>query len=135
MNKRAVIVHDLMQKNYRYVCSEKPGEGFDPAFQPELTPQEMLELGVFGGKYFLVFPFGLELERRGFLLDKRVLHPPFKFQVVVPVHVDHFHGKFGKLFLGIPEHFFRGRVDSKQLPVRGDDKDRLFQGVVHAAKP
>ncbi len=27
------------------------GESFDGRFQPELTPKQMLELGVFGGKY------------------------------------------------------------------------------------
>lgn len=51
MNKRTVIVNDKMQKNYRYVCSEPVGKNFDPEFKPELAPQEMLALGVFGGKY------------------------------------------------------------------------------------
>ncbi len=32
--------------------SEASGKHFDPRFQPELTPQEMLKLGVFGGHYF-----------------------------------------------------------------------------------
>ncbi len=40
-----------MQKNYVYILSEKPGKNFDKNFKPELTPKEMLELGVFGGKY------------------------------------------------------------------------------------
>lgn len=48
---RKIIVNDLMQKNYTYVLTEPEGKNFDPLFQPELTPQEMLELGVFGGKY------------------------------------------------------------------------------------
>ena len=48
---RLVIVNDKMQQNYHYVLSAPIGEDFDPDFQPELTPQEMLELGVFGGKY------------------------------------------------------------------------------------
>lgn len=51
MSKKTVIVNDLMQKNYRYVLSEPEGRNFHPEFKPELTPAEMLELGIFGGKY------------------------------------------------------------------------------------
>lgn len=46
-----VTVNDRMQRGYRYLLIEPPGCNFDPRFRPELTPQEMLELGVFGGKY------------------------------------------------------------------------------------
>jgi len=46
-----VIVNDRMQRDYRYLRSAPMGEDFDPAFQPELTPAQMLELGVFCGKY------------------------------------------------------------------------------------
>jgi hypothetical protein len=51
MSRRFVIVSDTMQKRYRYELVESIGRNFDPAFKPELTPKEMLELGVFGGKY------------------------------------------------------------------------------------
>ena len=40
-----------MQKNYRYQLTAPVGRGFDPLFRPQLTPAEMLRLGVFGGKY------------------------------------------------------------------------------------
>lgn len=51
MRKKIVVVNDLMQKNYRYFLTEPVGKNFDPDFKPELAPGEMLELGVFGGKY------------------------------------------------------------------------------------
>lgn len=51
MKKRTVIVNDKMQKGYSYVLSEPAGRNFDPEFKPELTPRQMLRLGVFGGKY------------------------------------------------------------------------------------
>jgi hypothetical protein len=51
MKKKRIVVDDLMQTGYVYTLTEPPGENFDPEFEPELTPKEMLELGVFGGKY------------------------------------------------------------------------------------
>ncbi len=51
MRGERIVVNDLMQSGYEYVLSENEGENFDPEFRPELTPKEMLELGVFGGKY------------------------------------------------------------------------------------
>lgn len=40
-----------MQKGYRYELSEPMGKNFDPRFTPDLTPKQMLALGVFGGVY------------------------------------------------------------------------------------
>ena len=44
-------VDDLMQQGYVYYLREPVGENFHPEFTPELTPKELLEMGVFGGKY------------------------------------------------------------------------------------
>jgi len=46
-----VIVHDSMQEGYIYQRTVAVGKKFDPEFEPELTPRQMLELGVFGGCY------------------------------------------------------------------------------------
>jgi len=49
--KKFVTVRDKMQRNYRYELVAPVGRAFDPEFKPELTPKQMLALGIFGGKY------------------------------------------------------------------------------------
>ena len=51
MKPKTVVVSDRMQRNYRYVLTAPIGRAFDKDFRPELTPKQMLALGVFGGKY------------------------------------------------------------------------------------
>ncbi len=51
MTGKLVRVHDHMQKGYRYTLTEPAGKNFDSRFRPELTPKQMLALGVFGGVY------------------------------------------------------------------------------------
>lgn len=46
-----VVVSDRMQKKYRYTCTAPVGKRFDEDFKPDLSPKEMLALGVFGGRY------------------------------------------------------------------------------------
>ncbi|MCX6747466.1 MAG: hypothetical protein NTW98_00760 [Candidatus Nomurabacteria bacterium] len=52
MKIKKVLVNDKMQKKYQYEITEPMGKNFDPEFRPDLTPKEMLEMGVFGGLYF-----------------------------------------------------------------------------------
>lgn len=46
-----ISVNDKMQSGYFYELAVPIGEDFDPLFTPELSPKELLELGIFGGKY------------------------------------------------------------------------------------
>ncbi len=48
--RKKIIVNDKMQKAVYYL-TEPVGKNFHPDFTPDLTPKEMLELGIFGGKY------------------------------------------------------------------------------------
>ena len=45
-------MNDKMQQNYRYLLSEPEGAELSSDFKPELTPIQMLDMGVFErGKY------------------------------------------------------------------------------------
>lgn len=46
-----MLVNDKMQQGYEYDYVSAPGADFAAAFTPELTPQQMLNLGVFEGHY------------------------------------------------------------------------------------
>ena len=51
MTPNWVEVSDKLQANYAYMLTEPIGRNFHRDFHPELTPKQMLELGIFGGKY------------------------------------------------------------------------------------
>jgi hypothetical protein len=51
MMPRRIEVNDRMQQGYVYDLVEAAGAHFHPRFRPQLSPQEMLALGIFGGKY------------------------------------------------------------------------------------
>ena len=48
---KTVHVNDSLQR-YEYALEAPQGEQFNDEFNPGLTPQQMLELGIFGGVYF-----------------------------------------------------------------------------------
>jgi hypothetical protein len=51
MRRRTITVNDRMQSGYRYSLIAPAGRNFVSEFTPQLTPAEMLRLGVFAGKY------------------------------------------------------------------------------------
>lgn len=48
---KRISVNDRMQKGYSYFLTKPCGKEFAPGFKPELTPKQLLRLGIFGGKY------------------------------------------------------------------------------------
>lgn len=51
MKNKIVKVNDKMQKGYKYELSARIGKDFAPDFKPDLTPKQMLAMGIFGGVY------------------------------------------------------------------------------------
>lgn len=46
-----IEVNDRMQRGYSYVLEAPTGQAFGSDFQPHYSPRQMLEMGVFEGKY------------------------------------------------------------------------------------
>lgn len=55
-NSKIVLVNEEYQKGYQYSLVEPVGKNFHSGFKPDLTPKEMLRLGIFGGNYFKEVP-------------------------------------------------------------------------------
>lgn len=49
---KQVRVNEPYQTGYTYELTSPVGKDFDPTFTPDLTPEQMLQLGIFGGDYF-----------------------------------------------------------------------------------
>ncbi|MCP5244139.1 MAG: hypothetical protein H6940_12045 [Burkholderiales bacterium] len=71
MKRRKVTVNDLMQRDYVYYLTEPVGQNFHKEFRPELTPKQMLRMGVFGGKYMTDC---VEEFPKDWFLDARLCH-------------------------------------------------------------
>ena len=71
MKKKKVVVNDRMQRNYEYDLIEPMGKNFHPEFKTELTPKQMLRMGIFGGKYMT--DCGKEFSEDWFV-DARLCH-------------------------------------------------------------
>jgi len=53
---KKIVVNEEYQTGYMYELVSPAGKDYDKEFKPGLTPQEMLNLGVFGGNYFHEIP-------------------------------------------------------------------------------
>lgn len=53
---KTIVVNEEYQQGYSYGLESREGENFDPEFKPDLTPKQMLGLGIFSGNYFNSIP-------------------------------------------------------------------------------
>lgn len=53
MRTKIRTANNDFQKNYKYKLTEPEGKNFHKDFKPDLTPKQMLKIGVFGGAYFI----------------------------------------------------------------------------------
>lgn len=72
--RKTIVVHDTIQRRYVYDLVAPVGKKFDEGFTPELTPKEMLALGVFGGYY--LFDCQKEFPKDWFTKAKMVPRTP-----------------------------------------------------------
>ena len=56
MQSFKIHVQEAYQTGYSYTLTEPEGMNFSEEFTPELTPKQMLQLGIFGGNYFNEIP-------------------------------------------------------------------------------
>jgi hypothetical protein len=75
---QTMYVWNKMEKSYSYILSAPMGKEFDPEFQPELTPDQILRLGAFEGKYLndCLLEFPMEWFVDAIALDKLRPHEP-----------------------------------------------------------
>jgi hypothetical protein len=78
--RKKIKMRDKFQ-SYSYELTQPEGKHFDPEFKPDLTPKQMLELGVFGGHYFVAgtpeFPKSWFAKAR--LNPKKTKDPEYNF--------------------------------------------------------
>ena len=69
---KKILVSDKMQNNYHYSLSAPYGDVQSAEFKPELTPPQMLAMGVFEGKYLndCIHEFPKEWYEEAFLKNK-----------------------------------------------------------------
>jgi hypothetical protein len=53
---RTITVREQYQRGYSYMLTEPTGKNFHKDFNPDLSPKEMLTMGIFGGNYFHELP-------------------------------------------------------------------------------
>ncbi len=82
---KKITVTDSFQKNYTYELVARMGKDFDPEFTPDLTPAEMLELGIFDGWYEGV-DYQKEFPKSWFIKAKLAKNGPDKKLNLFGVH-------------------------------------------------